>query len=262
MKRVVTGRGLLSYSSIPASQSASNVPIFLYHGIGFHADVWLPWYAHLWPEFPIIAIDVRGHGASADAWFDDLTFDDFVNDVESVLQAERFDTCHFVGESFGGTVGLAAAIRQPKLFTTLTVVSATFAGERIATLDEWPDLVAGGTWPHWMAIKRLGPAADAKCVDWVTQLNASASPVAVLGMAKLLRGTSLGARLGEIACPTLVVSPAGSPFLGSGIARELHAALDPAIAPELVFVEHASHGVVVSHPHACANHVRNFIERR
>ena len=75
---------------------------------------WTPWMRRLVRAHPVVSIDLRGHGSSRDAWHDpDARLTDYAADVLSVLDHLRIPACHFVGESFGGTIGLHLAAGYP-----------------------------------------------------------------------------------------------------------------------------------------------------
>ena len=43
-------------------------PIVFQHGLGLNGLAWLPWISRLDPDRQMIAIDMRGHGASKAMW--------------------------------------------------------------------------------------------------------------------------------------------------------------------------------------------------
>ena len=59
-----------------------------------------------------VALDLRGHGASASAAFAESGLEDFVDDVLQVADSLGLSRFVLVGHSFGATVALAAAARD------------------------------------------------------------------------------------------------------------------------------------------------------
>src|ERR1700749_672895 len=64
----------------------------------------------------------HGIGASAGIW------------TEWIAALQRF---HLVGESIGGTIGLAATLARPDRIATLTVSNGGHLGASIQRVDEW-----------------------------------------------------------------------------------------------------------------------------
>lgn len=147
------GADRILYSFVPGDTGpdGDDTPIFFHHGVGLTSDAWWPWVAQSFPGRTLVSIEMRGHGVAADVWADGYTMDTFVGDVEAVLDAAGISKCHFIGESFGGTVGLALAADKPHLVESLTVVSTAFDGSRIATLvsgpTSWPPASGRDGWP-------------------------------------------------------------------------------------------------------------------
>lgn len=103
--------------------------VLLHHAVGFCAGVWTETARLLVPDFHVIALDARGHGASskpsdpaAYAWWNFA--DDLGVVAETLLARFGGDSIPLaVGHSFGGSCTLGAASRKPALF------------ERVLTLD-------------------------------------------------------------------------------------------------------------------------------
>jgi pimeloyl-ACP methyl ester carboxylesterase len=103
--------------------------VILHHAVGFCAGVWTETARLLLPDFHVIALDARGHGASSKP-SDPAAYQwaNFAADLCVVAETllERFggDSVPLaVGHSFGGTCTLGAASRRPALF------------QRVLTLD-------------------------------------------------------------------------------------------------------------------------------
>ena len=86
---------------------------------------------------PVYALDLRGHGASAEA-IQGWTFDQLADDVVGFSSALGLDQPVFVGHSFGAVIGLLAEIRHPGAFHALALLSPGPADHRkdpVETLD-------------------------------------------------------------------------------------------------------------------------------
>jgi 3-oxoadipate enol-lactonase len=94
--------------------------VFL-HGIGGNRTNWraqLPSFAR---HFKAVAWDARGYGASDD-YPGSLAFDDFVADLERVIEWFGAPHAHLVGLSMGGRIAMRFALVHPQKVATLTLV--------------------------------------------------------------------------------------------------------------------------------------------
>src|SRR5215208_7536738 len=115
----------------PSSRSSSAVNLIRYivptptpHlGIGVYTKMmnYLPRHVSA-RHYRVIRRDMRGHGQSADlgpnhAW----SVEELLTDIKGFLDALNLDRVHYVGESIGGLLGIACAVRWPERFKSLTL---------------------------------------------------------------------------------------------------------------------------------------------
>ena len=81
----------------------------------------------------------------------------------------------------------------------------------------------------------------------------------ILNALRVLIGTDLSPRLKDIAQPTLLLHPDGSPFIPVPVMAELHRLLPDA---ELNVIGHSRHGLPYSHATVCASLLRAFLDRK
>jgi len=101
-------------------QGAGPLLIFL-HGIGGNRTNWraqLPAFA---ANFTAVAWDARGYGASED-YDGPLAFDDFVADLERVIDWFGKTKAHLVGLSMGGRIAMRFALCHQERVASLTLV--------------------------------------------------------------------------------------------------------------------------------------------
>lgn len=94
-------------------------------------------------RFTVYALDLRGHGASADAvagW----SFEALADDVVAFSRALGLDGPVFVGHSFGAVIGLLAEIRHPGAFPALCLLSPGPADHRRDPVDTLDALIEHG----------------------------------------------------------------------------------------------------------------------
>ena len=96
--------------------------IVIQHGLGRSYRFWYHWVPLLARHYRVIRRDMRGHGQSADpgpnqAW----SVEELLTDIKGFLDALNLDRVHYVGESIGGLLGIACAVRWPERFKSLTL---------------------------------------------------------------------------------------------------------------------------------------------
>lgn len=89
-------------------------PVVLVHGAGGNLADWAPLTGRLRGAYRLVAVDLRGHGASPD-WPDDRAWDwdTACDDLSEVVDALRLRAPVVVGMSLGGLVALHWATRAP-----------------------------------------------------------------------------------------------------------------------------------------------------
>jgi pimeloyl-ACP methyl ester carboxylesterase len=133
---------------------------------------------------------MRGHGQSADPgpehkW----SAEELLLDMKGFLDALGLEKVHYLGESIGGTLGIAFAVRWPERLKSLTLVSApTSIPPRVQKLfalgyEDWPTALGklgSGGWartlmesgggltggnpslPHGVGDRSMGANSDAR----------------------------------------------------------------------------------------------------
>jgi pimeloyl-ACP methyl ester carboxylesterase len=261
-----TGHGSLHYDIVDqaAPWRATGETILFHHGIGSCAEIWRGWWPALIDSRRLVSFDMRGCGRSeippADfTWSLDL----LVDDVFAVADAAGLGRFHLVGESMGGTVGLAAALAQPDRIATLTVSNGAHLGASIEGVKVWrQQLDAGGAkaWsdafmPNRFHDDALSPPERA----WFAAQQEQWGRDAILNALSVLVGTDLSARLEDIRCPVLLLHPDGSPFISVPVMADLHRRLPDS---RLNVIGHARHGLPFSHASQCAALLRTFLDSR
>ena len=261
-----TRHGSLHYEIIDrvAPGAAKREPILFHHGIGASAGIWSEWIAALDDRHPIVTFDMRGYGRSIIPPPDfRWSLEQFIADVFAVADAARLERFHLVGESIGGTIGLAATLARPERIATLTVSNGGHLGASIQRVDEWRRQLDEGGVKFWSDIfmrdrfhdDALSPERRA----WFAAQQEAWTPNAILSALAVLVGTDLAPVLPEIRCPVLLLHPDGSPFIPVAVAAEMRRLLPNA---ELNVFGPARHGLPFSHATQCAALLRSFLDRR
>jgi pimeloyl-ACP methyl ester carboxylesterase len=92
----------------------------LLHGGSLTARTWDYVAIALRGDFRLVAIDMRGHGASD--WADDYSIESHVADLVAVIDGLGIERTHLVGMSFGGLVACEFALCHPDRTESLAMV--------------------------------------------------------------------------------------------------------------------------------------------
>ena len=95
----------------------------LLHGGSLTARTWDYVAIALRADFRLVALDLRGHGASD--WADDYSVESYVTDLLAVIDGLRIERTRIVGMSFGGMVACEFALRHPDRTESLAMVDVT-----------------------------------------------------------------------------------------------------------------------------------------
>ena len=139
-------------------------PVVLLHG-AFMAitDDWNVWISELSKTRKVIAVEMQGHGRTADIKRD-ITYENLSDDVAGLLDYLKIQSADVIGYSLGGGVAMQCAIRHPEKVRKVVVISAPF--RRDGWVKEANDAWLNFTWevlkgtPAETEWKKLNPAPD------------------------------------------------------------------------------------------------------
>jgi pimeloyl-ACP methyl ester carboxylesterase len=106
-------------------QDSRKPPALLLHGTGFVAEVWDDVARELAADYTVYALDRRGHGDSHKPAAAHYHFQDFAEDVCTVIEVLGLTDIYGIGHSAGATDLLLAAKLRPDRFTRLFVMEPT-----------------------------------------------------------------------------------------------------------------------------------------
>ncbi len=186
-------------------------PVLLLHG-AFMAisGNWNDWIGELSKTRKMIAVEMQGHGRTADIKRD-LTYENLADDVAGLLDYLKIPGADLIGYSLGGGVAMQCAIRHPEKVRKVVVISAPFRRDGWVkdANDAWPNFtweVLKGT-PAETEWKKLNPTPDG-FPDFFNHIKATALRPYDLGADKLkatkapmlfIFGDADGVRLDQIA---------------------------------------------------------------
>lgn len=259
-----TGRGIAyEHLRLDAPWAAdTRLPVVFQHGLGLDGSLWNPWIREMVAHRPVVTLDLRGHGGSASAWTGaPVELNDVAQDVLSVLDDCGIDRCHYVGESFGGTLGLYLAGTAGQRLASVTACSTGWKGSWFHQVRGWESLLADGgvqAWSRAITTARFdSERTDPRLLAWVHELQQRMDPAVVWAIAACLLETDLTDLLATIEIPVLMVL-GDSPFVDQ---RNLTGLVQAVRRGEAVRIPGAMHGIVMSHWQECATACFGFLER-
>jgi pimeloyl-ACP methyl ester carboxylesterase len=184
-------------------------PLLLIHGLGASHAMWLYQVPAFCGRFPVIAVDLRNHGASTKV-YDDFTIADMATDLVRLLRVLGAESVHVLGLSLGGMVALQLALDHPASVRRL-VLADTLGGapagmesigkDALAFIENQPMAEIART----RITNAFSPKIDPHTRDYlIDQVAQNDKPAYVRSARAGFRFNALD-RLGEIQKPTLVI---------------------------------------------------------
>ena len=117
--------------------TAQGDPLVLLHGAFGTIDLWGPILASLAADRQVIAVELQGHGHTADI-DRPFTYEQFVEDTAALLEHLGIEQADIVGYSLGGITALGLAIKYPDLVRKLAVFGANYNNDGLLPGDPSP----------------------------------------------------------------------------------------------------------------------------
>jgi len=156
----------------------SGEPVVLLHGAFMTiTNNWTDWIGELSKTRKVIAVEMQGHGRTADT-DRDITSENLADDVAALLEKLKLPRADLIGYSMGGGVAMQCAIRHPDKVRRVVVISSTFRRDGMVkeARDAIPKLTTDdfkGS-PIEAEYKKLSPTPD-DFPQFVKKLVATAS---------------------------------------------------------------------------------------
>ncbi len=142
----------------------SGEPVVLLHGAFMTIpNNWTGWIGELSKTRKVIAVEMQGHGRTADIKRD-FSSENHADDVAALLDYLKIPSADLIGYSMGGGVAMQCAIRHPEKVRKVVSISAVFRqdGWVKEALETFPQLTSErfkGT-PVETGYKKLSPTPD------------------------------------------------------------------------------------------------------
>jgi len=194
-------------------ESGSGPAILLLHGLGSCGQDWMLQTPALKRTFRVLAPDLRGHGQT-DKPQGRVRVAHLASDMLGLLDALNVERTHVVGLSLGGCVALALALDAAQRVRSLALVN-TFAhlepgppGHALMLMSRLALLGVRGlpAQAHFVAA-RMFPKPEQEMLRKLAAERIASNDMATYRRLMLAIGAfDVRNRLGQIACPTLVIA--------------------------------------------------------
>jgi len=184
----------------------------------FESPIWRHLYSELSRDHTLIRYDARGNGLS-DRDVESVSFETFVGDLETVVDAAGAERFALLGISQGCAISIAYAVRHPERVTHLIL----FGGYAIGWAKRARSAAEKEQDAAMLTLMRLGwgqenpafrqlftsqfiPGGTKEQTDWFNELQRiSTSPEDAVRNLLANGDTDVSALLGQVAVPTLVM---------------------------------------------------------
>jgi pimeloyl-ACP methyl ester carboxylesterase len=190
-------------------EAGEGEPLLLIHGVGLRAEAWGPQIEGLASHAHVIAVDMPGHGDS-DLLPEGARLPDYVAWAALVIRALGLGPASVAGHSMGALIAGGLAVEYPELVRRVALLNGVHRrtdAARRAVLAR-ADQIAAGRGGITGPLDRWFEPGDKVARDQVAHWL---STVSLAGYAAAYRAFAEGDqvyadRLGEIACPALVLT--------------------------------------------------------
>jgi len=240
----------------------SGDPVVLLHGAFMTiTNNWNGWIGELAKTRKVIAVEMQGHGRTADTPRD-ITNENLADDVAALLEQLKIPRADLIGYSMGGAVAMQCAIRHPDKVRKVVVISSMFRRDGMVeeARDAIPNLTADAfkDTPIEAEYKKLSPTPD-DFPKFVKRMIATASKGHDFGADKLkattapmffIHGDADGVRLEHVA----------EMFRLKG--GEVHGDMKPRSASRLAILPNTTHVTLMQRMAVIVPMVNDFLDAK
>ena len=193
-------------------QSGKGEPLILIHGLGMSSALWINQIPVFSQHFHTVAVDLRGFGRSSRPdGPGDYAIELLAEDIAGVIRQLELGRCHVLGTSMGGFIAQALALARPDLCRSLVLchtaprmsIPSDVLERRVEALGNMPL----EEYAEIVVEQACSVNASRELRSWVAGLLVRNDKRAYTQvMTEGLRGFDVGAQLGKIHIPTLVIT--------------------------------------------------------
>ncbi len=188
-------------------------PLVLLHGLGSSCEDWESQVPELARHYRVILMDIRGHGR-ADKPRERYSIAGFSADLLALLEHLQPGPVHLVGLSMGGMIGFQFAVDHPQWLRSLCIVNSA-PEVKVRSRADWLWWFKRWSLARLLSTEAVGKGLAAKLFPKPEHAHlrrtmalrwARNDKRAYLSSFDAIVGWGVQERLGQIRCPTLVIS--------------------------------------------------------
>ena len=261
----------LAYSCVGSGPPLVKTANWLNHlEFEWESPIWRHWIEELSRDHKLVRYDERGNGLS-DWKVADLSFEAFVQDLETVVDAAGVDRFDLLGISQGCAVSIAYAVRHPERIRSMILYGGYSQGwtargdpQELARREAMVTLTGIGWGQGNPAFRQMFttlyfPEATDEQAQWFNELQRiSASPEGAQRLQRVLGAIDIRHLLRKVKVPTLILHSRDDsviPFeAGRMLARHIEGA-------RFVALDSRNHLVLAQEPawRTMVTHIREFL---
>jgi pimeloyl-ACP methyl ester carboxylesterase/DNA-binding winged helix-turn-helix (wHTH) protein len=249
----------IAYATVGAGPPLLKAANWMSHlDLEWTTPVWSHWLSGLARDRRLIRYDERGCGLS-DWQVPSFSFDDWVDDLDTVVEAVGLDRFPLLGVSQGGAVAIAYAVRRPERVSHLILAGAYAQGRQVRARDDVELEAAaidlelarvgwGNQDPRFLQVFASQFLPDGTPQDWddfIAFQRQTTSPANGVRFLEEFARIDVSGIAHRVACPTLILHSRHEARVPAAQASEL-AALIP--DSRLVLLDSRNHLLTASEP--------------
>tara|TARA_Y100000588_G_C14165808_1_gene886821 strand:+ start:211 stop:984 length:774 start_codon:yes stop_codon:yes gene_type:complete len=235
-------------------------PILFIHSLGTNSYLFRDQVADLKNNFRCIVPDCRGHGASS--FNGSFSIEECAADLKAVLDQLNVDSCHLVGLSMGGPIGLCFNRLYPDVALSITFANS-FARlregseDRIYATQEAVAYLSMLEFGSQYAGDQLMPTTPIEKLDELAQEISKCPPKSYVSTIRALLTYDASSDLKLVTTPTLIIAGQGdeaTPITESEFIR------DGISGSEIKIIDGAGHLSTIDRPEEFTEVLRTFLQ--
>lgn len=262
----------IAYASIGSGKPIVKAANWLSHlEHDWESPIWSPLFRQLATDHHFIRYDERGNGLS-DWEAKDISFESFVTDLETVVDACQVEQFALLGISQGAAVSIEYAVRHPERVSRLILFGGYAAGWRlnasealIAEREAVMTLTKTGWGQDNPAYRQIFsstfmPSANLEELAWFNEFQRlTTSPANAVRFLSVFADIDVRERLAQVQVPTLVIHSMHDQRIPVASGRNLAAAIPDA---EFISLDSDGHLLLGREPASAqfVSAVRDFID--
>ncbi|MEW6093189.1 MAG: alpha/beta hydrolase [Chloroflexota bacterium] len=155
---------------IHCEQIGEGAPLVFIHGAFADTRMWDPQWQHFATKYQLLRYDLRGHGKTGPSILDHYTIETFADDLAALLDALGVGTVALCGQSFGGSIAQAFAIRHQERVRALVLAGSMVAVD-LSLMDKLLCRLFFPEWAMTTTIKLLSVEKFTRFSLWLGRLT-------------------------------------------------------------------------------------------